>query len=693
VLNGVQLESGILLRFDLEPNAGTFHVGDYWSFAARAAGGKFELLDRMPPRGAHHHFARLAVVTFPDAVIDCRRLWPPLLEGDSCACDVCVTPEQHNSGQLTIQAALDGVRANGGTVCLEVGDYILREPLFIRESRSVRLKGKGSRSVVSYVGEGAALRIERSVDVDVRDVSFAFGAGGDAIAGGIAIEHGSALVIDGCYFLEMERQRVRDFAIEMNGVVRTARVTNNVVVCGHGFVTRETQEELDYLLIADMTVAENQLLCAQRAIDFAGHVYFLGDLRIDDNYIAGGERGAVRAVLQAHNDDLPTSRVRVSRNMILAIGDGITVGARLAEVSGNTVVGMRGGKQPAGIVLTAHALDTRAIEDGRITDNVVRDILGDGLRVDARCATLTIRGNTIERVQRSGILFDADVTVETAIIEGNLMRSLCTGLDEQQRGFAGVSLVNCQHLRFSGNQVRDVALQAQRSPIFIGVAVFGCEQASVENNDIGNIGPARYAGLGIGVVLLSCARAAFNGNRLRRFEDGPQDNRTQWLGVLIGDLGMVSGLLREFGMVAMASNWPLHVYGNDVAFRLTSKGGVMLAARPRTRAMLGDNQVEGCGGLQVLGLVRVSDTCQFQDNDFDLVQDSSVETVVRIDAGISVLASNNRVVRPGDATCLDIHCRAAQDRPPVTATGNITTSSILLNGSPLPAPWAALNIF
>jgi len=36
-----------------------------------------------PPRGVHHHFCRLALVSFPGTPTDCRTFWPPDF-GASC---------------------------------------------------------------------------------------------------------------------------------------------------------------------------------------------------------------------------------------------------------------------------------------------------------------------------------------------------------------------------------------------------------------------------------------------------------------------------------------------------------------------------------------------------------------------------------------------------------------------------------
>ena len=56
------LENGVTVTFGLVPNARVFKSGDYWDFAARATDGTVEFLSQAPPRGIHHHYARLAVM-------------------------------------------------------------------------------------------------------------------------------------------------------------------------------------------------------------------------------------------------------------------------------------------------------------------------------------------------------------------------------------------------------------------------------------------------------------------------------------------------------------------------------------------------------------------------------------------------------------------------------------------------------
>jgi len=63
------LENGVTISFDLKLNARPFKTGDSWAFAARAADGTVEYLEETPPRGIHHHYARLAVMSMSSAAL------------------------------------------------------------------------------------------------------------------------------------------------------------------------------------------------------------------------------------------------------------------------------------------------------------------------------------------------------------------------------------------------------------------------------------------------------------------------------------------------------------------------------------------------------------------------------------------------------------------------------------------------
>jgi hypothetical protein len=79
-MNGtsIVLEDGVQITFDA--GEGEYHVADHWNFAARTADASVEELIQAPPRGVHHHFSCLALMTLIDGTIsvtnDCRAPWP-----------------------------------------------------------------------------------------------------------------------------------------------------------------------------------------------------------------------------------------------------------------------------------------------------------------------------------------------------------------------------------------------------------------------------------------------------------------------------------------------------------------------------------------------------------------------------------------------------------------------------------------
>lgn len=140
------LENGVTVSFDVSTVGGGYLTRDFWTFAARTADGSVESLDKAPPRGLHHHYARLSIVSFsPSSATDCRTPWPGSTgSGSDCGCCcTCTVGDGVNSvGQYTsINAAIDALPDFGGEVCILPGRYF--ENVFIRGRRDVVLRGCG----------------------------------------------------------------------------------------------------------------------------------------------------------------------------------------------------------------------------------------------------------------------------------------------------------------------------------------------------------------------------------------------------------------------------------------------------------------------------------------------------------------------------------------------------------------------
>ena len=141
------LENGITVTFNLNPANGTFHTADFWTFAARTADGSVEALTNAFPRGIHHHYARLSIVTFPKSATDCRPSAPTANECD-CCCTCTVGDGMESFGQFTkIQDAINSLPAGGGEICILPGRYF--ENVKISQQTDIVIHGCGWRTRVA----------------------------------------------------------------------------------------------------------------------------------------------------------------------------------------------------------------------------------------------------------------------------------------------------------------------------------------------------------------------------------------------------------------------------------------------------------------------------------------------------------------------------------------------------------------
>jgi hypothetical protein len=166
----IDLELGVQVRF----GAGPFHVGDYWVIPARVATGDVEGFIEAPPRGIRHHFARVALVTWtdaPDAVLDCRRTFPPLCglgagEGDHC----CTVTVGTDGDFETLHAAVDAVSEVAGParICILPGEHRFTGPVVIHRSElTISGCGRTSRLVST---ENGALLFQECRDIRLEDL-------------------------------------------------------------------------------------------------------------------------------------------------------------------------------------------------------------------------------------------------------------------------------------------------------------------------------------------------------------------------------------------------------------------------------------------------------------------------------------------------------------------------------------------
>jgi hypothetical protein len=157
-----ELKDGLRLAFD-PPVAGNsnYSDGDYWTFPVRAPGVPFNPSlwpNNAAPHGVFHHRVPLAVLTWTGpapvsvsgaAIHDCRVQFLPLTKIRNC-CTYTVGDGLHSFGQFTsIQAAVNALPPQGGTVCVLAGTY--DESVRIDQRVAIRIHGCGPATRVRAV--------------------------------------------------------------------------------------------------------------------------------------------------------------------------------------------------------------------------------------------------------------------------------------------------------------------------------------------------------------------------------------------------------------------------------------------------------------------------------------------------------------------------------------------------------------
>ena len=137
------LENGVTVSFSQTSAATGFLCGDFWNFAARTATGNVETLNNAPPRGIHHHYAPLAIISSASAgtASDCRTEWPPATTAAECCC--CCSVTVGGTQYPTIKSAIQAVAAlpSGGEVCIPPGIYY--ENVFVEKLKDIVIRGCG----------------------------------------------------------------------------------------------------------------------------------------------------------------------------------------------------------------------------------------------------------------------------------------------------------------------------------------------------------------------------------------------------------------------------------------------------------------------------------------------------------------------------------------------------------------------
>jgi hypothetical protein len=449
------LEDGVQVRL----SGGDYRTGDYWSFAARTAGGTIEERTDAPPQGIRHHYAPLALVRWSDAgdasftaavVGDCRATFPPLT--GICADDVCYDDARCDLGAATVQEALDvlcrrGPRpaggglctvtlgvdgvddlqaaverlpADGGCICVPAGRFPQDRPVRLEGRQAITIQGCGPASAIEYDGVDAPLfTMHRAIDVTLRDLAVRCSSAGVAV--------------------------VRD-----SSRIRTADCT---LECPKG-VAFEASGEVEDLTVEGCRVSGRQALALTGGASLNG-------LFVQDSHLQVFE-----PVLRSQADRLAV--VRIEGNSIEGAGlsfDPLPAGADVTLARNRITPRDR----PAVQLVMMGDRAVLTLTENRI--GTLDDPARQGVVIEKRMAPeamLVLDGNRVVTLEESIVVQDPDIN-GAVHASGNHFRSLRSipvisvgGIVDEDAGIADVL--------FSNNQVHTDLLPQTRCTVELNAA-------------------------------------------------------------------------------------------------------------------------------------------------------------------------------------------------------------------------------
>jgi hypothetical protein len=389
---------------------------------------------------------------------------------------------------------------------------------------------------------------------------------------------------------------------------------------------------------------------------------------------------------------LPDAAIRIADNHVDVSGTGILCGADGAEITDNLVTEAMTAASPAN---TGKALGTGGVGIGvmsvpggklpvtaaRILRNRINTYRGPGISVNGGVLTSSIVGNSIMFVTQTGIAFSGPQLPSEVMIRDNEVFNvvppaaaafLPSGTFGPQT--TGASLG--REMFVSGDVVRSEV------PRVTGIQVTQTTTATIENNSVALIGVAGRS-RAIGISAENSTEATIVGNDIS--DIGPIT-----AGAAPAAVGAILGVVN----VAKVSNNVIRQTSSGATAGVPFRG--ILLNSIADRKLIGEALVNGnmvYGNSDDLLVVRVAH-CVLSGNLCKQAADipGSNATAVMLANGLSCIASNNRILSAGKVIGLSITVPSDREHATATVVGNIAAIAILLNGHPLPAPWAPLNL-
>jgi len=713
----VVLEAGITVSFTEATAGGAVRPGDHWLFAARTAEATVETLTEAAPLGEHHHFTRLAVATFPATVQDCRIFWPPEFNGDGgdCACTACVSPEEHNTGQRTLQAAIVALPAEGGTVCLRPGTYVLgATPVVIAGRTGVRLRGHGVGTVLAYAGPGGAIQVRDGRDIVIDSLAVLAATPPSApVTAGVHLLNCQEVEVTGVAALVVNLGDGQGMGVALRGIALDVEITDCMFIAATaiGADTAEGEErEPGYLALAELRITDNLLLGLRRGIELDGTVLHVGHAHIEGNLIVAGETGISATGVGAPVAPEPgadgtappaiwSGAVQHIRANWIAVttprADGIVCGVSALRLEANTILGRDEAVEgeAGALVRLVEGLVPTPHSDCQLIGNRLGSTRGPAILVDAPLRALSIRDNAIRECGGAALATAGRAVIETLAFEGNVVERVATARVEGIA--AGVIVSAVLDGRITGNRIQAVGAQGVAASLWAGIAVRGAGLLDISGNTLLEIGPPVGASLRVAIWIdPPFSMASIARNRIIGTAGGTVAGAGPGAYVAIGVFE--GSVQRELPIgQAIANRLPVMLALRNGTSIVGAGSYVALPPQPESQLGIASNLVHSTNsGFAPLVFVAMGDgtgTCVLDGNQVRLTTGGAMAALVVVEAP-RIVAANNAVRRANDTDAMQLTAGAFGRTPMATVIGNLTFGNIRLNGSSLPAAFAPLNI-
>lgn len=691
------LEQGVTVSFDSLGDKG-FNAGDYWVFAARTADASVELLDRVPPRGMHHHFARLAVMNAANGTVtDCRQHWPPATVGHDCGCSACVTADSHRSGHFTIQDAVNQVQQTGGTVCLGPGEFPITDPVRLVNARSVSIHGQGAATVIvgliGIVGTGGVFALENCVAVAIENLAIVSAGRAPAINLSTAV----GVSLRGLIIRCIGDTGANVAGIALQGVIAGATISGNVISSPAGVLANDptltastgVNNSPSFLLTAALAVEDNVFACQNQGLMLAGNVLHLLGTRIVGNEFLDCRDVAIGAL----GLGLPGSSIAITRNDLNVAGDGIRCSVDGAWIDDNKIAnsGTTASKSGiAGIALVA-GLNKVGIDRCQILANQVSGFSSTGIAIKLPTSNLIVKLNIIDSCG-NGIL--SSVNASSISIENNQLRNIGGTDRSSTAAVLGIAVGFADTAIIAGNTIRAVGVNSVLSSLIAGIATIAAPHVRVSGNDVSELAPPGDFAGGLAAGILSLPPQVqfdvLHNSVQRDAATVPQAvNTGNWSALNALSNTTNNSVLRAgpYTTIALDAGRSLVLGGErpSVLTASTALTGAAVLPEPPRASVLGN--VLSARGATAAVAVAAPGECLFSDNRVDLT--GSWPFAVEVISDVAIVNANR--VRGGQKNSMDLR-GATSNTPSIVVLGNITSSPVLVQGRLLGTPWNQLNL-